>query len=58
LPVFRVVLTGQRPEDEDNVIIPNDWDPFRTGRSLVPNGDLCEPWSFFSTHQQVEEQDG
>jgi len=44
-----VVRAEQRPEDEDNVIIPYYWDPFHTGRSLAPNGDLCESWSF-STH--------
>lgn len=36
--VIRVVLARaeQRPEDENNVIIPDGRDPFSTGRSLTP----------------------
>jgi hypothetical protein len=53
-PVIHVMLAGQRPEDEHNVIVPNDWDSFRTGRTLTPEGNLCVLWSF--DHQRVEER--
>ena len=46
-PVTYVVPTReQRAEEENDVIIPYDWEPFRTGRSLAPQGDLYGSWSF------------
>jgi hypothetical protein len=45
--VTDVVLSrGQRAEEENHVVIPYNREPFRTGHSLAPKGDLCRSWSF------------
>ena len=46
-PATHIIATGkQRAEDENDVIVPYDREPFRAGRSLAPKGDLCRSWSF------------
>ena len=49
LPVVRVVLSGHGSEEEHDVVIPYDRDPFRTGRSLIPKGDLGETVEFHAS---------
>ena len=51
LPVVRVALAGHGSEEEHDVVVPDDRDPFRTGRSLTPKRDLGGPM-----HQQVDER--
>ena len=48
-PALRVVLAGRGSKDEHDVIIPHGRDPFRAGRSLVPEGDLGGPWNVRSS---------
>ena len=48
------ILAGRGPEDKHNVIIPNNRELFRAGRSLAPKGNLSEPWGF--DHQRVEDR--